>query len=86
MTARLMSLSPLTTLTTIHHCPIWHLGEGQTGQYLLWAQGLELLTKIRKNMKNRVMRLWDKLLLRKRPAEAVADRDHQRPIEEHQPD
>ena len=30
------------------------------------AQGLELLTKIRKNMKNRVMRLWDKLLLRKR--------------------
>jgi hypothetical protein len=52
----------------------------------LLAQGLELLTKIRKNMKNRVMRLWDKLLLRKRPAEAVADRDHQRPIEEHQPD
>ena len=66
MTARLMSLSPLTTLTTIHHCPIWHLGEGQTGQYLLWAQGLELLTKIRKNMKNSGMRLWDKLLLRKR--------------------
>ena len=32
----------------------------------LLAQGLELLTKIRKNMKNRVMRLWDKLLLRKR--------------------
>ena len=33
---------------------------------LLLGQGLELLTKIRKNMKNRVMRLWDKLLLRKR--------------------
>lgn len=33
---------------------------------LLFAQGLELLTKIRKNMKNRLMRLWDKLLLRKR--------------------
>jgi hypothetical protein len=32
----------------------------------LLAQGLELLTKIRKNMKNRLMRLWDKLLLRKR--------------------
>src|SRR5262249_13782842 len=32
----------------------------------LLGQGLELLTKIRKNMKNRVMRLWDKLLLRKR--------------------
>lgn len=33
---------------------------------LLFAQGLELLTKIRKNMKNRLMRFWDKLLLRKR--------------------
>jgi transposase len=33
---------------------------------LLVGQGLALLTKIRKNMKNRVMRLWDKLLLRKR--------------------
>lgn len=33
---------------------------------ILLSQGLELLTKIRKNMKNRVMRLWDKLLLRKR--------------------
>jgi hypothetical protein len=33
---------------------------------LLFAQGLELLTKIRKRMKNRLMRLWDKLLLRKR--------------------
>jgi hypothetical protein len=32
----------------------------------LLAHGLELLTKIRKNMKNRPMRLWDKLLLRKR--------------------
>jgi hypothetical protein len=33
---------------------------------LLLGQGLALLTKIRKNMKNRVMRLWDKRLLRKR--------------------
>ncbi len=33
---------------------------------VLLNQGLELLTKIRRNMKNRVMRLWDKLLLRKR--------------------
>jgi hypothetical protein len=33
---------------------------------LLLGQGLELLTKIRKNMKNRLIRLWDKLLLRKR--------------------
>ena len=38
----------------------------QTLHDTLFAQGLELLTKIRKNMKNRVMRLWDKLLLRKR--------------------
>ena len=30
------------------------------------GQGLALLTKVRKNMKNRLMRLWDKLLLRKR--------------------
>jgi Transposase DDE domain len=33
---------------------------------VLWAQGLNLLTKVRRNMKNRLMRLWDKLLLRKR--------------------
>jgi hypothetical protein len=32
----------------------------------LWPRGLALLTKVRKNMKNRLMRLWDKLLLRKR--------------------
>ena len=33
---------------------------------VLLGQGLELLTTIRKNMKNRVMRLWDKVLVRKR--------------------
>jgi hypothetical protein len=33
---------------------------------LLFAQELELVTKIRKNMQNRLRRLWDKLLLRKR--------------------
>jgi len=38
----------------------------QTLHDMLLGQGLELLTKIRRNMKNRVMRLWDKLLLRKR--------------------
>ena len=32
----------------------------------LFGQGLELLTGIRKNMKNRSLRLWDKLMLRKR--------------------
>ena len=32
----------------------------------LFAQGLELITPIRKNMKNRLMVMTDKLLLRKR--------------------
>ena len=32
----------------------------------LLGQGLELLTGIRKNMKPRLLRLWDKLMLRKR--------------------
>jgi hypothetical protein len=33
---------------------------------VLYSQGIALLPKIRKSMKNRLMRLWDKLLLRKR--------------------
>lgn len=33
---------------------------------LLFAQGLLLITRLRKNMKNRLMHLSDKLLLRKR--------------------
>ena len=33
---------------------------------MLLSHGLELLTTIRRHMKNRVMRLWDKWLLRKR--------------------
>jgi Transposase DDE domain len=32
----------------------------------LWARDLELVTLIRRNMKPRLMRLWDRLLLRKR--------------------
>jgi Transposase DDE domain len=32
----------------------------------LFAHGLALLTNIRKDLKNRLLRLWDKLLLRKR--------------------
>ncbi len=32
----------------------------------LLRHGLELLTGIRKNMKNRILRLWDKLMLRQR--------------------
>ena len=32
----------------------------------LWAQGIQLITKLRANMKNRLMELTDQLLLRKR--------------------
>lgn len=32
----------------------------------LWQQGVHLVTGIRKNMKNRLLPLWDKLMLRKR--------------------
>ena len=32
----------------------------------LWEQGVQLVTQIRKNMKNRLMPLWDKIMLRKR--------------------
>ena len=32
----------------------------------LWDLGVQLITSIRKNMKNRFMSLWDKLMLRKR--------------------
>jgi Transposase DDE domain len=32
----------------------------------LWAQGVVLITLLRRNMKPRLMRLWDRLLLRKR--------------------
>ncbi len=32
----------------------------------LWEQGVQLVTKVRKNMKNRLLPLFDKLLLRKR--------------------
>jgi hypothetical protein len=32
----------------------------------LWEQGVQLITKLRKNMKNRLLPLFDKLLLRKR--------------------
>ena len=32
----------------------------------LWTQGLALITLLRRNMKPRLMRLWDRLMLRKR--------------------
>ena len=59
--------------------PVEHLTAGLGGQLfgdrgyisqtlhdLLLDQGLEWLTKTRKNMKNRLMRWWDTLLLRTR--------------------
>jgi transposase len=42
---------------------------GYLGQELfddLWAQGLQLITKLKRNMKNKLMSLLDKLLLRQR--------------------
>ena len=42
---------------------------GYLGQELfddLWARGLQLITKLKRNMKNKLMPLWDKLLLRQR--------------------
>src|SRR5262249_13958965 len=60
-------------------CPVAYLTAGLGGQLFgdrgyisqalhdrLLDQGLALLTKIRQNMKNRLVCLWDKLLLRKR--------------------
>jgi Transposase DDE domain len=32
----------------------------------LWESGIQLITKLKRNMKNKLMPLWDKLLLRKR--------------------
>ncbi|SFM19121.1 Transposase DDE domain-containing protein [Nitrosomonas communis] len=40
----------------------------------LWEQGVQLVTKVRKNMKNKLLPLFDKLLLRKRSIiEAIND-------------
>jgi DDE family transposase len=38
----------------------------QALQEVLSGQGLQLITKIRKNMKNRLLSVWDQLMLRKR--------------------
>jgi Transposase DDE domain len=38
----------------------------QALQEALSAQGLQLITKIKKNMKNRLLTVWDQLMLRKR--------------------
>jgi hypothetical protein len=53
----------------------------------LFERGLQLITPIRKNMKNRLMPLMDKLLVRKRAIiETINDQlknISQRPVEEH---
>src|SRR5918997_5085303 len=44
-------------------------GRGYISQRLfehLWEPGVQVITKLRKNMKNRLLPLFDKLLLRKR--------------------
>lgn len=59
--------------------PVPDLTKGLTGKLIadrgyisqrlfdeLWGRGLQLITRIRKNMKNKLMPLMDKLLLRKR--------------------
>ncbi len=60
------------------HCR-WHRG-GDKGYIsaelfdLLFQRGLQLITRIRKNMKNKLMPMVDKLLLRKRAiVETVID-------------
>lgn len=40
---------------------------------LLWHQGLQLITNIRRNMRQRLLPVWDKLMLRKRFIETVND-------------
>ena len=69
----------LTAANVDDRTPVPALTAGVTGKLIgdrgyisqalfdtLFAQGLQLVTKIRKNMKNKLMPLWDKLLLRKR--------------------
>ena len=59
--------------------PVWELARALSGKLFgdrgyisqklfeqLWAHGVQLITKLRKNMKNRLLPLFDKLLLRKR--------------------
>jgi hypothetical protein len=59
---------PVATLVR----PLWGklFGDrGYIGQELfeqLWTQGLQLITKLKRNMKNKLMPILDKLLLRKR--------------------
>jgi hypothetical protein len=69
----------VTTAEVNDQMPVGRMARGLWGQLFgdrgyisralhkaLWAQGLALLTLLRRNMKPRLMRLWDRLLLRKR--------------------
>jgi len=58
-------------------------------EQLFVLHGVRLITKLRKNMRNVLMDLGDKLLLRKRALierSSSAHREHQRPTQEHLPD
>ena len=69
-----MALSEIMTITVMYH--LSHYKEfklfGDKGYMSpklfakLWDRDIQLVTKIRKNMKNKLMNLTDKLLLRKR--------------------
>jgi hypothetical protein len=69
----------VTSATTDDRIPVEQLAKGLTGKIVgdkgyisqalfdkLYDQGLQLITKIKKNMKNKLMTLFDKCLLRKR--------------------
>ncbi len=77
----------LTPGNTYDRTPVRDLSQGLWGMlygdkgYISQAlhdelieRGVELVTKLKKNMKQRLLRLWDKLLLRKRALiESVID-------------
>jgi hypothetical protein len=77
----------LTSGKTDDRKPVRHLAQGLSGKLFgdkgyisqslfddLFEQGVKLVTKVRSNMRNRLVALFDKLLLRKRPLiEAVID-------------
>src|SRR5215471_21456278 len=69
----------VTTAAVNDQVPVGRLARGLWGQLFgdrgsisralqqaLWAHGLAWITLLRRNMKPRLMRLWDRLLLRKR--------------------
>ena len=69
----------MTPANTDDRHPLTGLAQGLTGKLFgdrgyvsqplfrtLWAQGLQLITKVRRNMHNKLMPLLDKLLSRKR--------------------